>query len=645
MANEVKIRVGVVDNATAKLKNIEGSVGNMANNTKSRMETATTASMAFATGLGALVAAGGVAAGIGLNIAGSYQQTQIAFETMIGSAEGAQKLLADMADFAKKTPFELSQLEQATKSMMAYGISAETVLDELEVLGNIAAGVGMDKLPQLTLAYGQVRAATKLTGAELRQFTEAGVPLLEELSKVTGMTTKEMAGNIGDLDISFEQVQEALANMTGEGGRFFDLMERQSTTFFGMISNLKDSFVLLMREAFMPLLHAIEPWLARLVAFVAEITPQVGAALANIGTWMSEHRAILLLVAGGVAGALIPAFMALAGLILGTVIPAVVASIVALAPFVLLGAAIAGAAYLMYNAWNTNFMGIRDITRTVLDWMQAKWNEWAPIVIKAVENVWIFTRTTFEVMWEFLSPWINGFVEMFSGAWNNIVGIAKGMGEILLGAFLFVFNLIAGTIKGILQLIGGDFSGAWKTWSDTVENMGNALVLIVKGIFDVMYNTIVGILEGVLNYFKGWFETIGGWFSSLFGNISETERRASDVKGRTSGGSGLSVSGPNPKAPARRAFGGFAGYADGGIVWGAGGVDNVPIWASAGELILTVAQQNAIAANMMRGRGGGDTYIIVEGNTFFADDRRLMERIADGILEYVEPHLSHNAYA
>jgi len=98
-----------------------------------------------------------------------------------------------MTNFAKKTPFTLQGLENETKKLLAYGISQKEVMADLKVLGDIAAGVGMDKLPNLTLAYGQVRAAGRLTGMELRQFTEAGVPLLEELSKVTGMAVQDMA--------------------------------------------------------------------------------------------------------------------------------------------------------------------------------------------------------------------------------------------------------------------------------------------------------------------------------------------------------------------------------------------------------------------------------------------------------------------
>ena len=128
----------------------------------------------------AALAFAGMTAGLGvfLNTAGNFEQWRIAFETMLGSVEKADTLLRDIEQFAKKTPFELPEVVENAKKLLAYNIEAEKLLPTLEALGNISAGVGREKLPFLTLAFGQVRAAGKLTGQELRQFTEAGVPLM-----------------------------------------------------------------------------------------------------------------------------------------------------------------------------------------------------------------------------------------------------------------------------------------------------------------------------------------------------------------------------------------------------------------------------------------------------------------------------------
>lgn len=177
-----------------------------------------------------------------LTAAATMEQTQVAFGTMLGSAEKANVLIKDLVNFAKTTPFELSNLNIATKQLLAYGFAQEEIIPNLKALGNIAAGVGMDKLPNLILAFGQVRAATKLTGMELRQFTEAGVPLLDTLAKNLNKPVAEIQKMVSDGAIGFKDVQTALMSLSEEGGRFNNLMEKQSHTLSGAISNLQDSW-------------------------------------------------------------------------------------------------------------------------------------------------------------------------------------------------------------------------------------------------------------------------------------------------------------------------------------------------------------------------------------------------------------------
>lgn len=174
--------------------------------------------------------------------ASDMEQNAIAFETMLGSADRAKKMLLDVSNFARKTPFELPQVVTGAKQLLAYSIEAENIIPTFNALGNIAAGVGRDKLPQLILAYGQVRAATKLTGAELRQFTEAGVPLLEMLAKQSGKSAATIKEDMENgAAPSFEAVRQAIFSMSGEGGKFFNLMDKQSRSFGGIVSNISDN--------------------------------------------------------------------------------------------------------------------------------------------------------------------------------------------------------------------------------------------------------------------------------------------------------------------------------------------------------------------------------------------------------------------
>lgn len=238
------------------------------------------------------VGAGVVAAGLGavgwaaLKAAGDFEQNKIAFETMLGSAEAAKVLLGQLKDLAVKTPFEYKDLVEYSKRLLAMGISASSVTEDMKMLGDISAGVGQDKLPQLVLAFGQVNAAGRLTGMELRQFTEAGVPLLDALATRFGKTTTEILTMVSKGQIGFSAVQEALKGMTGEGGKFFNLMEKQSGTLTGEISNLSDSVGFLARdfgESLLPIIKPVIDGFRGLVDWLGQLSPETKKYIAIAG--------------------------------------------------------------------------------------------------------------------------------------------------------------------------------------------------------------------------------------------------------------------------------------------------------------------------------------------------------------------------
>lgn len=180
--------------------------------------------------------------------ASDLQEVGVAMEVMLGNADKARELLVSLAEFAATTPFQLDELHGLTRRLLAYGFAQEEVIPTLRDLGNIAAGVGKDKLPFLITALGQVRAKTILSGEELKQFTETGVPLIEELARVTGYSVGEITDQTKDLGISYELVALALANLSKDGGKFAGLMDRISKgTLGGALSNIQDKLSGLMR--------------------------------------------------------------------------------------------------------------------------------------------------------------------------------------------------------------------------------------------------------------------------------------------------------------------------------------------------------------------------------------------------------------
>lgn len=185
-----------------------------------------------------------VTLGIFLKQAGDFEQIEIAFDTMIGNVKESRELLDGLKEDARRTPFTLPGILIGAKRLLAFGRTAEVVREDIDILGNIAAGVGRDKFPNLILAFGQVATATRLRGQEIRQFTEAGVPILEALGEQLGKTAGEIQEMTSRGEISFDLVRKALKATTEEGGRFFRLMERQSLSFLGILSNIKDFLII-----------------------------------------------------------------------------------------------------------------------------------------------------------------------------------------------------------------------------------------------------------------------------------------------------------------------------------------------------------------------------------------------------------------
>ncbi|MBO7285435.1 MAG: tape measure protein [Alistipes sp.] len=175
-----------------------------------------------------------------VQVRGEVQQLEVAFETMLGSKEKADKLVNEAVQLAAKTPFGLQDVSNGAKMLLAYGSAAEEVTEEIKMLGNIASGLSIP-LNDLIYLYGTTRTQGRMFTQDLRQFMGRGIPLAEELAKQFGVTKDEVGALVTDGKVGFDEMAKALQNMTGEGGQFYNLMEKQSQTITGQISNLEDS--------------------------------------------------------------------------------------------------------------------------------------------------------------------------------------------------------------------------------------------------------------------------------------------------------------------------------------------------------------------------------------------------------------------
>lgn len=196
----------------------------------------------LATGVTIAITGISVATTILLKQAGQFEQWEIALSTMLGSADKAAELLEEIKKFTLETPFQLPQVIEGARRLLAFGIEAEKLIPTLKMLGDVSAGLGTP-LGRMILNFGQVKTQAKLTGRELRDFAILGVPLIAALSKVLKVAEKDVAGLIQRGAVDFAAVEQAFKDMSGAGGKFSNLMLRQMQALFGIISNVKDVLI------------------------------------------------------------------------------------------------------------------------------------------------------------------------------------------------------------------------------------------------------------------------------------------------------------------------------------------------------------------------------------------------------------------
>lgn len=282
MAEQLKYQIIGEDKSQGAIKSASSGLTSLAN---------------VAAGVGLAVAAVGVASAPALMSIGkaaiteaaNFETTTLAFSTMLGSAEQAQKLLNDLAQFASTTPFTITGIEDSARQLLAYGVSADDMIPTLTNLGQIAAGLSAP-LDQVALAYGQVLVKGKLAGQEVLQFFNAGVPITELLADNMGITKGEVEDLVSKGEIGFPKVQEVLQNLTAEGGKFNGMFENASGSVNQLISNLQDKMTLTLREIGGSLL----PMVKEAINFLNPILDQLSQyIITNVPQWVEQFRAWL----------------------------------------------------------------------------------------------------------------------------------------------------------------------------------------------------------------------------------------------------------------------------------------------------------------------------------------------------------------
>ena len=348
-----------------------------------------------------------ITAGIGVvsKMGMEAEKTATSFNVLVGSEEKAAKMLEEINRYADTTLWDRSTTQNATKTMLGFGVSTETVVDDLKMLGDVAGG-DKNKLQQLALVFGQISSAGKLQGQDLLQLINAGYNPLMDMAELTGKSVAQLKDDMSKGLVTFDMVRAAFQRATGEGGKFNNMTARIAETSFGAFEQLKGKLVSVLLELY----NVIQP-------FIIPVLNALGKGLdyiSKVATWASQHLKTIIPVVkylaiaiGAYTVATNLATIATKGL---TVIFRVLLALSSISPFGLIVAGVTALTVAVITCWN-KFAGFRAFLQTAWD------------TIKNFGNI--------------LKQYIL----------DRIMGIINGIGH--LG-------------QAIGKLFKGDFTGAWE---------------------------------------------------------------------------------------------------------------------------------------------------------------------------------------
>ncbi len=353
----------------------------------------------------AAVSAATVGLGIkSVQLAGKVEQTEVAFTTMLGSAEKAQEMLKGVQQFAATTPFQFEGISDAAKKLIAFGVSAEETIPTLRRIGDISAGIGAP-IGEIAELYGKARVQGRLFAEDINQLTGRGIPIIQELAKQFGVAESEVRKLVESGQVNFQNLEQAFISLTSEGGKFAGLMQAQSQTILGLWSTLKDNITLslttigqIITETFdlKPKMQNAIEWLGNLQAKLLDIrdTIEKYGVRAAIERFIPAHiQTVIVGVTGAVVG--------LATAITITLLPVLKATALAwwetlkpMIPYIVLGTAIALLAYTIYKNWSilkTFFPALWEVIKASFENMVIKiqygWNKLKEVVYGVIRSI------------------------------------------------------------------------------------------------------------------------------------------------------------------------------------------------------------------------------------------------------------------
>ena len=370
----------------------------------------------------ALTAGIGVVSKLGMDA----DKTAVSFNVLTGSIDKGSKLLGQLNDYADYSIYDRLGTQEAAKTMLGFGVSIESVMSDLKMLGDVAMG-DKNRMSQLALVYGQVAAAGKLQGQDLLQLINAGYNPLLDISALTGKSISVLSDEMSKGNISFEMLRQAFQRATGEGGKFYNMANEIAKTPYGRLQQLAGDFNKKLLDMYKIIQPALIPAMNTLNSILNLTTPII-KGLSGIVTWISNNLNWLLSI----------------------VVP--------------LTAAWAG--------YNTYMFVSTTILKgwTVAQWAQvtamiaAEKVQWLLNVAMSANPIGLVIAAVAALTAGVIYCWnkFAGFRAVVLTVWDTITGFGKAIKDAVVDRFWEIVDGIGAVGKAMVSLIKGDFEGAWQ---------------------------------------------------------------------------------------------------------------------------------------------------------------------------------------
>lgn len=432
----------------AAIKPVQGFMGTIAS--------AGTKLLAFS-GIGAAVAAGWAAIshiGDGFKLDASLERTRTQFAAFIGDNKKAADAVADLTNFAKRTPFELPNLLTAGRELLSFGVSNEKLLPSLQAIGDVAAGIGAP-VEEIAETFGRVAQSGKLTDRELRELSHAGIPIVGELAKVFHTTQQQVEEMASKGTISFSALQQAFANLSGPGGRFAGQMEKQAGTLGGLWTRLSGA-----------------------------VTEALGGITQSLIDGLNLKGGIAALSSGiTTAGNVIKGWI-------GTVVPI----------FIRIGTA-------AYQGFSTLYSAVAPVVSAVSNFISRAWTATVPVVVGAARTIWAEVVSAWNAIYAFVAPIVQAIYQVIVNNWQNTL-----VSTIALALSIWdVVSSVWGVIVQLAQAIWSGIVTVWQWGAELITGHTTTAAATVSGAFQGIVSASNWLRDAVTLVFNALGYVISHW--------------------------------------------------------------------------------------------------------------------------------------